>query len=58
MNTSTDEVTNVNLSSPISLGDLTLSNRMIMAPLTRNRAAIPGNVPQAMVVPWKTERAY
>ncbi len=26
------------LFSPVSMGDITLTNRMVMAPLTRNRA--------------------
>jgi N-ethylmaleimide reductase len=50
-------MTNTDLFSPISLGDLTLSNRMIMAPLTRNRAAMPGNVPQAMNVTYYQQRS-
>ncbi|MGB5305507.1 MAG: alkene reductase [Gammaproteobacteria bacterium] len=57
MNTRTEEMTNTDLFSPISLGDLTLPNRMIMAPLTRNRAAMPGNVPQAMNVTYYAQRA-
>ncbi len=50
-------MTNVDLFSPISLGDLALPNRMIMAPLTRNRAAMPGNVPQAMNATYYAQRA-
>ncbi len=45
-----------NLFSPIRLGDLTLANRIIMAPLTRNRAG-EGNVPQAMNVEYYRQRA-
>ncbi|MGD9000670.1 MAG: hypothetical protein PVF75_09665, partial [Granulosicoccaceae bacterium] len=30
-------MTGTDLFSPIKLGDLTLPNRMVMAPLTRNR---------------------
>ena len=45
-----------NLFSPIQLGDLELPNRIIMAPLTRNRAA-EGNVPQAMNVEYYRQRA-
>jgi N-ethylmaleimide reductase len=30
--------------SPFTLGPLTLPNRVVMAPMTRNRAG-PGNVP-------------
>lgn len=47
----------IDLFSPIRLGDLTLPNRIVMAPLTRNRAAMPGNVPQAMNVTYYTQRA-
>ena len=57
MNTGTEEATNIDLFSPISLGELTLQNRMIMAPLTRNRAAMPGNAPQAMNVTYYAQRS-
>ncbi|MFU8789709.1 MAG: alkene reductase [Methylobacter sp.] len=45
-----------NLFSPIQLGELSLANRIIMAPLTRNRAGA-GNVPQAMNVDYYRQRA-
>lgn len=45
-----------NLFSAINIGNLTLNNRMVMAPLTRNRAA-EGNVPQAMNVEYYQQRA-
>jgi N-ethylmaleimide reductase len=57
MNTGTEKMTNIDLFSPISLGELTLANRVIMAPLTRNRAAMPGNVPQAMNVTYYAQRS-
>ncbi|MFG1478263.1 alkene reductase [Xanthobacter sp. V4C-4] len=38
------------------LGDLTLSNRIVMAPLTRNRAD-PGFVPSDLAVEYYTQRA-
>jgi len=57
MNTGTDKMTDIDLFSPIELGDLTLPNRMIMAPLTRNRAAMPGNVPRAMNATYYAQRA-
>lgn len=44
------------LFSPVTLGDITLRNRMVMAPMTRNRAAA-GNVPQAMNVEYYRQRA-
>jgi N-ethylmaleimide reductase len=54
---STTEMTNIDLFTPLSLGELTLANRIIMAPLTRNRAAMPGNVPQAMNATYYAQRA-
>ena len=57
MTTRPDATTDIDLFSPISLGDLALPNRVIMAPLTRNRAAMPGNVPQAMNVMYYAQRA-
>ena len=44
------------LFSPMSMGPLTLKNRMVMAPLTRNRAG-EGNVPQDMNVEYYRQRA-
>jgi len=44
------------LFSPVTVGELTLKNRIIMAPMTRNRAAT-GNVPQAMNVEYYRQRA-
>ena len=46
----------VDLFSPIQLGALSLKNRIIMAPLTRNRAG-EGGVPQAMNVTYYEQRA-
>ncbi|MGB5261856.1 MAG: alkene reductase [Gammaproteobacteria bacterium] len=57
MSASRKTKTNADLFSSISLGDLTLPNRVIMAPLTRNRAAMPGNVPQAMNATYYAQRA-
>lgn len=45
-----------NLFSPVLLGDMALANRIIMAPLTRNRAG-EGNVPQDMNVEYYRQRA-
>jgi N-ethylmaleimide reductase len=45
-----------NLFSPVLLGDMALGNRIIMAPLTRNRAG-EGNVPQDMNVEYYRQRA-
>jgi len=57
MNTGTEDRMNIDVFSPITLGALKLSSRMIMAPLTRNRAAMPGNVPRAMNVTYYAQRS-
>ena len=44
------------LFSPLTLGPLTLPNRMVMAPLTRSRAA-DGDVPSDLAVTYYTQRA-
>ncbi|MAT65250.1 MAG: alkene reductase [Gammaproteobacteria bacterium] len=44
------------LFSPIHLGDLELPNRIVMAPLTRNRAG-DGNVPTALNTEYYRQRA-
>jgi N-ethylmaleimide reductase len=41
---------------PIQLGPYELPNRVVMAPLTRNRAGV-GNVPQALNVKYYQQRA-
>ena len=46
----------IDLFTPIKLGRLQLRNRIIMAPLTRNRAG-EGNVPQDMNVTYYEQRA-
>ncbi|KTG17597.1 MULTISPECIES: alkene reductase [unclassified Guyparkeria] len=45
------------LLSPVALGDLHLPNRVIMAPLTRCRATVPGNVPNEMMRTYYRQRA-
>lgn len=47
----------LDLFSPVKLGRTELKNRIVMAPLTRNRAAMPGNVPQAINVTYYAQRA-
>ena len=42
--------------SPYKMGDLRLSNRMVMAPMTRGRA-VEGNVPGPLSVTYYTQRA-
>jgi len=44
------------LFDPIRIGDLDLANRIVMAPLTRNRAA-PGQVPSGLGVEYYRQRA-
>ncbi len=44
------------LFDPIKIGDLELSNRIIMAPLTRCRAE-PGRVPGDLMVEYYSQRA-
>ncbi|MGE5026866.1 MAG: alkene reductase [Betaproteobacteria bacterium] len=46
----------VNLFTPLQLGLHTLGNRLVMAPLTRNRAGT-GNVPQPINVEYYRQRA-
>jgi N-ethylmaleimide reductase len=43
------------LFSPYALGRITLSNRIVMAPMTRNRS--PGSVPQELVATYYAQRA-
>lgn len=41
----------------LQLGDLTLNNRIIMAPLTRMRSLQPGNIPHALNAEYYAQRA-
>jgi len=45
------------LLSPYRLGDLHLSNRLIMAPLTRSRAKQPGDIPWELNASYYAQRA-
>ena len=47
----------LDLFSPITLGSISLKNRMIMAPLTRSRAPKDNGIPQAMNVTYYEQRA-
>jgi N-ethylmaleimide reductase len=51
MSTSSDTI----LFSPFQAGDLQLANRIVMAPLTRNRA--PDAIPTALMAEYYTQRA-
>ncbi len=44
------------LFDPIRIGDIDLANRIVMAPLTRNRAA-PGQVPSGLAIEYYRQRA-
>jgi N-ethylmaleimide reductase len=45
------------LLEPYKLGPITLPNRLVMAPLTRNRAVPPGMVPSPLAVDYYGQRA-
>jgi N-ethylmaleimide reductase len=45
------------LFSPIQVGELSLPNRIVMAPLTRSRAGQPGNVPTPLMAEYYGQRA-
>ncbi len=45
------------LLSPVSMGDLRLPNRVLMAPLTRSRSRQPGDVPQEVNARYYAQRA-
>lgn len=42
--------------SPVALGDIQLANRIVMAPMTRDRAG-PGDVPTALMAEYYRQRA-
>jgi N-ethylmaleimide reductase len=45
------------LFDPITVGDMVLAHRVIMAPLTRMRATVPGHVANAMMAQYYGQRA-
>jgi N-ethylmaleimide reductase len=45
------------LLSPLTIGKLSLPNRVVMAPLTRSRALQPGDIPSQMNAEYYTQRA-
>jgi N-ethylmaleimide reductase len=45
------------LFQPLRIGDLTLPNRVVMAPLTRSRAGQPGNIPTPLMAEYYAQRA-
>lgn len=46
-----------NLFAPLTIGNITLRNRIIMAPLTRMRSKQPGNIPYALNAEYYAQRA-
>src|ERR1700761_1520406 len=50
-------MTTSKLLEPYKLGPVTLSNRFVMAPLTRNRATPPGMVPSPLAAEYYGQRA-
>ncbi|MZR31602.1 alkene reductase [Sneathiella litorea] len=50
-------MTTTKLFTPIEIGGLHLSNRVIMAPLTRMRATVPGNIANEMMAQYYAQRA-
>jgi N-ethylmaleimide reductase len=45
------------LFTPISIGSLELTHRVVMAPLTRSRSDLPGDVPNDLMLEYYTQRA-
>lgn len=45
------------LFSPTNLGQINLSNRVVMAPMTRARTTQPGNIPNALMAEYYAQRA-
>ena len=45
------------LFSPVQVGPLALSHRVVMAPLTRSRSQQPGDVPGDLMVEYYEQRA-
>src|SRR5262252_3507369 len=50
-------MTTPKLLEPFKLGPITLPNRLVMAPLTRNRAVPPGMVPSPLAIEYYGQRA-
>lgn len=51
------DMKNTDLFSPLQLGPLTLPNRIIMPPMTRMRARMPGNIPWELNAEYYRQRA-
>ncbi|MCK1715966.1 MULTISPECIES: alkene reductase [unclassified Bradyrhizobium] len=50
-------MSSAHLFAPLKLGRYTLSHRVVMAPLTRMRAAVPGNLPTELGAEYYSQRA-
>lgn len=50
-------MSSAHLFAPLKVGRYTLSHRVVMAPLTRMRAAVPGNLPTDLAVEYYSQRA-
>jgi N-ethylmaleimide reductase len=53
----TSDMSQTKLFEPFKLGPITLPNRLVMAPLTRNRAVPPGMVPSPLATDYYGQRA-
>src|SRR5258708_6593546 len=51
------DMSQTKLFEPFKLGPITLPNRLVMAPLTRNRAVPPGMVPSPLAIDYYGQRA-
>ena len=45
------------LFTPVEIGDITLQHRIVMAPLTRLRAVLPGGIPSDLMLEYYRQRA-
>jgi len=45
------------LFTPVQIGPISLSHRVVMAPMTRQRSEQPGNVPGQLQLEYYTQRA-
>ena len=50
-------MTDSSLFDPLSLGGLTLRNRIVLPPLTRSRSAQPGDIPNELMATYYRQRA-
>src|SRR5215510_13407879 len=56
-NGNSNEVSMSKLLDRLAVGELELPNRVVMAPLTRNRATMPGRVPNGLMRDYYVQRA-